>query len=50
MGLINILMKLQTKFPNIFRYTDTAGLRQVQFLKRVLPYEVLKYYYRNEEL
>ncbi len=46
MELINMLMALQVKFPNIFRYTDTAGLRQVHFLKSLKPNEVLKYYYK----
>lgn len=50
MELINMLMALQVKFPNIFRYTDTAGLRQVHFLKSLKPNDVLKYYYKNEKL
>lgn len=49
MELIKMLLELQDKFSEILRYTDTAGLRQIQFLKRVNSIEVLRYYYRNEE-
>lgn len=49
MELINMLIDIQELFPNVFRYSDTAGLRQVQFLHKLKPSEVLKHYYRNEE-
>lgn len=50
MELINMLIDLQEEFPNIVRYSDTAGLRQVQFLKNVTSNQVLKHYYSNEEI
>ena len=50
MELITMLMAIQVKFPDLLRYTDTAGLRQVQFLKQVSPYEVLTYYYDDEKV
>lgn len=50
MELVYMLMALEVKFPNTFRYTDTAGLRQVHLLKSLKPDEVLKHYYKNEEL
>ena len=49
MELINMLIDIQELFPDVFRYSDTAGLRQVQFLHKLKPSEVLKHYYRNEE-
>lgn len=49
MELINMLMSLQAKYPQILRYTDTAGLRQVQLLHNITPYDVLNNYY-NEKL
>lgn len=50
MELITMLMAIQVKFPDLLRYTDTAGLRQVQFLKQVSPNEVLTYYYDEEKV
>lgn len=50
MELISMLIEIQEDFPNIVRYSDTAGLRQVQFLKNVTPNQVLKHYYGNEEI
>ncbi len=50
MELITMLMALQVKFPDMLRYSDTAGLRQVQFLKQVSPNEVLTYYYDDEKV
>ena len=50
MELITMLMAIQVKFPDLLRYTDTAGLRQVQFLKQVSPNEVLTYYYDDEKV
>mgnify|MGYP001715985647 CR=1 FL=1 len=49
MELIDMLMSLQAKYPQILRYTDTAGLRQVQLLHNITPYDVLNNYY-NEKL
>lgn len=48
MELINMLMEIQECFPKTFRYSDTAGLRQVQFLSNVKPNDVLKHYYYSE--
>ncbi len=50
MELINMLMALQVKFPDLLRYSDTAGLRQVQFLKNVSSEQVLTYYYDDEKV
>ena len=50
MELITMLMAIQVKFPDLLRYSDTAGLRQVQFLKQVSPNEVLTYYYDDEKV
>lgn len=50
MELINMLMEIQECFPKTFRYSDTAGLRQIQFLQNVEPDDVLKHYYNNEEI
>ena len=50
MELINMLMEIQECFPKTFRYSDTAGLRQIQFLQNVEPNDVLKHYYNNEEI
>ncbi len=50
MELITMLMAIQMKFPDLLRYSDTAGLRQVQFLKQVTPNEVLTYYYDDEKV
>ena len=35
MELIAALSLLQERYPDVIRYSDTAGLRQVQFLKKV---------------
>lgn len=35
MELIAALSLLQERYPDVIRYSDTAGLRQVQFLKRL---------------
>ena len=50
MELITKLMDIQTRYPDLMRYSDTAGLRQVQFLKPISPNEVLTFYYDDEEL
>lgn len=50
MELISMLMALQVKYPEVLRYSDTAGLRQVQFLKQVSSDQVLTYYYDNEKI
>ncbi len=50
MELINMLMALQVKYPDLLRYSDTAGLRQVQFLKNVSSEQVLTYYYDDEKV
>ena len=50
MELINMLTAIQAKYPNMVRYSDTAGLRQVQFLKPVNPDQVLTYYYDDEKI
>lgn len=50
MEIINMLMALQVKFPDLLRYSDTAGLRQVQFLKNVSSEQVLTYYYDDEKV
>lgn len=50
MEIINMLMALQVKYPDLLRYSDTAGLRQVQFLKNVSSEQVLTYYYGDEKV
>jgi hypothetical protein len=45
MELISMLLSLQTKYPDKLRYSDTAGIRQVQFLTPLSPTQVLTYYY-----
>lgn len=40
--LIERLLALQEEQPDTLRYSDTAGLRQVQFLKNLEPSEVLR--------
>lgn len=50
MELIAMLMAIQVKYPKMLRYSDTAGLRQVQFLKQVSPKQILMYYYDDEEI
>lgn len=50
MEIINMLMALQVKYPDLLRYSDTAGLRQVQFLKNVSSEQVLTYYYDDEKV
>ena len=47
MELITMLMAIQVKHPDLLRYSDTAGLRQVQFLKPISPSDVLTYYYED---
>lgn len=49
MELIAKLVELQTRYPDVLRYSDTAGLRQVQFLKQASPLQVLKHYYDDEK-
>lgn len=41
MELITMLMAIQAKYPDLLRYSDTAGLRQVQFLKPITSSQVL---------
>lgn len=49
MELISALLLLQERYHDAIRYSDTAGLRQVQFLKRVESEDVLRNYYQNEK-
>lgn len=49
MELIAALSFLQERYPDVIRYSDTAGLRQVQFLKKVESMDVLRQYYQNEK-
>lgn len=49
MELIAALSLLQERYPDVIRYFDTAGLRQVQFLKKVESMDVLRQYYQNEK-
>lgn len=49
MELISMLRTLQEHHSDMLRYTDTAGLKQVQFLKDLSPIEILKHYYQNEK-
>ncbi len=49
MELINLLMQLQDMHPAYIRYTDTAGIRQIQFLDELTPDSVLDHYYKNEK-
>lgn len=49
MELIAALSLLQERYPDVIRYSDTAGLRQVQFLKKVESMDVLRQYYQNEK-
>lgn len=48
--LIRMLMELQESYPSLIRYSDTAGVRQLQLLESVEPMAVLRHYYGNEEL
>lgn len=48
MELITMLMAIQVKYPDLVRYSDTAGLRQLQFLKPMSLNQVLTYYYDEE--
>lgn len=50
MELISMLMALEVTHPTFLRYSDTAGLRQVQFLKELKSIDVLKHYYYGQEL
>ncbi len=45
MELIAMLMAIQTEHLDLVRYSDTAGLRQLQFLKPVSLNQILAYYY-----
>ena len=47
MELISMLMAIQIKYPDLLRYSDTAGLRQVQLLKSITYHKVLAYYYEE---
>ncbi len=49
MELIAALSLLQERYPDVIRYSDTAGLRQVQFLKKVESMDILRQYYQNEK-
>lgn len=49
MELIADLLLLQERYPDVIRYSDTAGLRQVQFLRSVGSLNVLSHYYQNEK-
>ncbi len=49
MELIADLLLLQERYPDVIRYSDTAGLRQVQFLRSVESLNVLRHYYQNEK-
>lgn len=50
MELISMLLSLQTIYPQNLRYSDTAGLRQIQFLKEIKSIDILKHYYYGQEL
>lgn len=50
MELISMLMSLEVTHPTYLRYSDTAGLRQIQFLKELESIDVLKHYYYGQEL
>lgn len=49
MELIALLQLLQERYSDVIRYSDTAGLRQVQFLRNVESMNVLRHYYQNEK-
>lgn len=48
--LISMLLTLQEQLPQYIRYTDTAGLRQVQFLKEIDTKAILNHYYHGIEI
>ncbi len=48
--LIHMLQTLQERYPSCLRYSDTAGVRQLQLLKAIEPMNVLRHYYDNEEI
>lgn len=48
--LIHMLQTLQEWYPSCLRYSDTAGVRQLQLLKAIEPMNVLRHYYDNEEI
>lgn len=48
--LIAMLLALQEKYPTDIRYSDTAGLRQIQLLRDINPQDILKRYYEDEAI
>lgn len=48
--LILMLKTLQDRYSACLRYSDTAGVRQLQLLKAIEPMDVLRHYYDNEEI
>lgn len=50
MELISMLLSLQTIYPKNLRYSDTAGLRQILFLKEIKSMDILKHYYYGQKL
>lgn len=48
--LIHTLQKLQEQYPACLRYSDTAGVRQLQLLKAIEPMNVLRHYYDKKEI
>ena len=48
--LITMLLSIQEKYPNYIKYSETAGLRQIQVLRALEPMCILKTYYQNEKL
>lgn len=45
--MLEALHQLQENYPNEIRYSDTAGMRQLQFLCEMNPIDVLDKYYTN---
>lgn len=44
-SLIEIIKKLESRFPNLLVYSENSGVRNVQFLQRLEPLEALDFYY-----
>lgn len=47
MEVIEMCQNLQDEFPNIIRYSDTAGIRQIQFIGKIHPTDILDKYYNK---
>lgn len=44
--LLNKIQHIQAHYPNSIRYSNTAGIRQLQFINEIDPIKVLESYYK----